>query len=72
MGRQVCTDFCCTFFGSKAIFNYLKNSQFKYTVFAYLINIQFKYTVFDYLINSQFKFIGFGYLIIRQTFAHHF
>ena len=38
---------------SKVIFDYLINTQFKYTVFDYLLNSQFKYTVFDYLKNNQ-------------------
>ena len=51
---------------NKVIFDYLINSQFKYTVFDYLLNSEFMYTVFDYLINSQFKFIFFDYLLNSQ------
>ena len=41
MGRQVFKNAFATFFGlNKAIFDYLINSQFKYTVFDYLIKSQ--------------------------------
>ena len=54
MERQVCTSVCLRFTAlSKIIYDYLINSQFKYSVFDCLLNIHFKHTVFYYLINSQ-------------------